>query len=167
MGHVPERSRCDGVFAALHCRVRPGDAATGKHGVGEILRDRVARHVGKIIMAQPSLLSSLCASNEVASAIEAGPRVESFVNANGSDDKFGREQLFGQAGLAQTCGKFVHVLGVCEPAEYCDHRLIRKPGSNSSSRRAINFNSSMRPALASDAAKSAYSALKRGLACTA
>ena len=33
---------------------------------------------GKIIMSQPSPLSALCAANEVAVAIEAGPRVNPF-----------------------------------------------------------------------------------------
>ena len=32
-------------------------------------------------MAQPSPLSALCTANEVAVVIEAGPRVESFLNA--------------------------------------------------------------------------------------
>jgi len=41
--------------------------------------------MGKRIMAQPSPLSALCTSNEVAVVIEAGPEAESFVNANGSD----------------------------------------------------------------------------------
>jgi hypothetical protein len=39
----------------------------------------------KIIMAQPSPLSALCTANEVAVAIEAGSRAESFVIVNGSD----------------------------------------------------------------------------------
>jgi hypothetical protein len=39
--------------------------------------------VEKIIMAQPSPLSALCTANEVAVVIEAGPRVESFLNAKG------------------------------------------------------------------------------------
>jgi hypothetical protein len=38
---------------------------------------------GKIIMAQPSPLSALCTANEVAVAMEAGPGVESFLNAKG------------------------------------------------------------------------------------
>jgi hypothetical protein len=42
-----------------------------------------ARPWAKIIMAQPSPLSALCTAKEGAVVIEAGPRVESFLNAKG------------------------------------------------------------------------------------
>jgi hypothetical protein len=40
--------------------------------------------MGKIIMSPPSPLSALCTADETAVAIEAGLRVESFLNAKGS-----------------------------------------------------------------------------------
>ena len=43
--------------------------------------------LGQIIMSPPSPLSALCTANEVAVVMEAGPRAESFVIVNGSDQR--------------------------------------------------------------------------------
>jgi hypothetical protein len=48
-------------------------------------------------MAQPCPLSALCTANEVAVAIETGPRVESFLNAKG----WLRTRVFGSHGLVR------------------------------------------------------------------